>query len=315
MPDDAQPDRRSTDAPLLSVRGLKKVYATDHGDVEAVRDLTFDLRDGELACLVGPSGCGKTTLLKCVSGLLQPSAGEIVLSGRPVDGPPKDMAIVFQEYGRSLFPWLTVRDNIELPLKNAKVPRAERHETSGRALAAVGLDDAGRRYPWQLSGGMQQRVAIARAIAYQPRVMLMDEPFAAVDAQTRADLEDLIRDIWHQLGVTVLFVTHDIDESVYLGERVIVLTSSPTVVQEDITIDLPDQRDQLGTRSMPRFTELRGHVYEQIQRAKEEAGSRTERSPGGPDEPGPAGTEPDAGPGETGNGPAGQPASTADARR
>ena len=317
MPDDAQPGRRSTDGPLLSVRGLKKVYATDHGDVEAVRDLTFDLRDGELACLVGPSGCGKTTLLKCVSGLLRPSGGEIVLGGRAVDGPPKDMAIVFQEYGRSLFPWLTVRDNIELPLKNAKVPRAERHDASRRALSSVGLDDAGRRYPWQLSGGMQQRVAIARAIAYQPRVMLMDEPFAAVDAQTRADLEDLIRDIWHQLGVTVLFVTHDIDESVYLGERVIVLSSSPTVVQEDIAIDLPDERDQLGTRSMPRFTELRGHVYEQIQRAKEEAGSPGDRSSdaGGPDRVGPTGSGHDAGSGETGDGPAGEPAPVADARR
>ena len=126
-------------------------------------------------------------------------------------------------------------------------------------------------YPWQLSGGMQQRVAIARAIAFDPQVLLMDEPFAAVDAQTRADLEDLIRDIWRRTGVTILFVTHDIDESVYLGERVLILSGSPTVVQEDLAIDLPDERDQLTTRSMPRFAELRGHVYEQIQRAKKES--------------------------------------------
>ena len=253
---------------MLSVRGLKKVYQTDGGDIEAVRNLTFDLRAGGLACLVGPSGSGKTTLLKCISGLMAPTEGEVLLDGKRVSGPPKKMAVVFQEYGRSLFPWMRVRDNVELPLKNQGVPKAERDRLVDEALEAVGLAHVPRSYPWQLSGGMQQRVAIARAIAYQPEVLLMDEPFAAVDAQTRADLEDLIRVVWKKLGVTVLFVTHDIDESVYLGERVIILSSSPTVVQEDIVIDLPAERDQLETRSLPRFTELRHHVYEQIQLAK-----------------------------------------------
>ena len=253
---------------MLSVRGLKKVYQTDGGDIEAVRNLTFDLRAGELACLVGPSGSGKTTLLKCISGLMAPTEGEVLLDGKRVSGPPKKMAVVFQEYGRSLFPWMRVRDNVALPLKNQGVPKAERDRLVDEALEAVGLSHVPRSYPWQLSGGMQQRVAIARAIAYQPEVLLMDEPFAAVDAQTRADLEDLIRTIWKKFGVTVLFVTHDIDESVYLGERVIILSSSPTVVQEDIRIDLPVERDQLETRSLPRFTELRHHVYEQIQLAK-----------------------------------------------
>ncbi|KIS26403.1 ABC transporter [Arthrobacter sp. SPG23] len=253
---------------MLSVRGVKKVYQTDGGDIEAVRNLTFDLRPGELACLVGPSGSGKTTLLKCISGLMAPTAGEVLLDGKRVSGPPKKMAVVFQEYGRSLFPWMRVRENVELPLKNQGVPKAERDTLVDEALEAVGLSHVPRSYPWQLSGGMQQRVAIARAIAYQPEVLLMDEPFAAVDAQTRADLEDLIRVVWKKLGVTVLFVTHDIDESVYLGERVIILSSSPTVVQEDIVIDLPDERDQLNTRALPRFTELRHHVYEQIQLAK-----------------------------------------------
>jgi NitT/TauT family transport system ATP-binding protein len=267
---------------MLSVRGLKKVYQTDGGDIEAVRNLTFDLRAGELACLVGPSGSGKTTLLKCISGLMAPTEGEVLLDGKRVSGPPKKMAVVFQEYGRSLFPWMRVRDNVELPLKNQGVPKAERDRLVDEALEAVGLSHVPRSYPWQLSGGMQQRVAIARAIAYQPEVLLMDEPFAAVDAQTRADLEDLIRVVWKKLGVTVLFVTHDIDESVYLGERVIILSSSPTVVQEDITIDLPAERDQLNTRSLPRFTELRHHVYEQIQLAKKghrpaAAGAPTER--------------------------------------
>lgn len=253
---------------MLSVRGLKKVYQTDGGEVEAVRSLNFDLRPGELACLVGPSGSGKTTLFKCISGLMSPTAGEVRLNGEPVVGPPKKMAVVFQEYGRSLFPWMRVRENVELPLKNQGVPKAERDRLVEEALEAVGLSHVPLSYPWQLSGGMQQRVAIARAIAYQPEVLLMDEPFAAVDAQTRADLEDLIRTIWKKLGVTVLFVTHDIDESVYLGERVIILSSSPTVVQEDLVIDLPAERDQLNTRTLPRFTELRHHVYEQIRLAK-----------------------------------------------
>ncbi|MCR2808635.1 MULTISPECIES: ABC transporter ATP-binding protein [unclassified Microbacterium] len=253
---------------LLSVRGLQKIYPTQGGAVEAVRDLTFDLRKGEFVCLVGPSGSGKTTLLKCISGLMAPTAGTVTLDGKIVDGPPRNMALVFQEYGRSLYPWMRVAENVELPLKAAGVPKAERQERVREALEAVGLSHVPKSYPWQLSGGMQQRVAIARAVAYRPEVLLMDEPFAAVDAQTRADLEDLIRSVWKKLGLTVLFVTHDIDESVYLGERVIMLSSSPTVILEDLTVDLPLERDQLETRSDPRFVELRHHVYEQIQLAK-----------------------------------------------
>jgi len=253
---------------LLSVRGLQKIYETDGGPIEAVRDLTFDLGKNELTCLVGPSGSGKTTLLKCIAGLLTPTSGEVILDGKTVTAPPKKMAVVFQEYGRSLFPWLRVAENVELPLKNQGVPKDKRATLVAEALDNVGLAHVPQSYPWQLSGGMQQRVAIARAIAYQPEVLLMDEPFAAVDAQTRADLEDLVRKVRAELGISVLFVTHDIDESVYLGNRVIMLSSSPTVVQEDLIVDLPDERDQLETRSLPRFTELRHHVYEQIQRAK-----------------------------------------------
>jgi len=252
----------------LDVRGLNKVYEGSGRRVEAVRDLTFTVDAGELVCLVGPSGCGKTTLLKCMGGLLTPTAGEVLLGGRKVSGPPPGMAFVFQEYGRSLFPWMRVGENVELPLKQKDLSKARRRELVADALESVGLTEAAGAYPWQLSGGMQQRVAIARALAYEPEVLLMDEPFAAVDAQTRADLEDLVRGLWRERGITILFVTHDIDEAVYLGERVVVLSASPTVVQEQLKVDLPVERDQLHTRVAPRFAELRTHVYEQIQAAK-----------------------------------------------
>jgi NitT/TauT family transport system ATP-binding protein len=252
----------------LEVRGLRKVYEGPGRSVEALADLTFSVEASELVCVVGPSGCGKTTLLRCVAGLLEPTAGEVLLEGARVAAPPPGMAVVFQEYGRSLFPWMTVRANVELPLRAKRLPGGRRDELVTGALDAVGLDDVHGAYPWQLSGGMQQRVAIARAVAYQPHVLLMDEPFAAVDAQTRAELEDLVRSVWHRTGVTIVFVTHDIDEAVYLGQRVLVLSSSPTVVQEDLAVDLPGERDQLGTRSDPRFTQLRTHLYAQIQQAK-----------------------------------------------
>jgi NitT/TauT family transport system ATP-binding protein len=247
---------------MLEVKGLRKVYRSGSREVEALRDLTFTVAAGELVCLVGPSGCGKTTLLRCIAGLLDPTSGEVVV------GDKNGLAIVFQEYGRSLFPWMSVRDNVDLPLRQKKVPKARRREMVAAALTAVGLDGTESAYPWQLSGGMQQRVAIARAVAYEPSILLMDEPFAAVDAQTRADLEDLVRSLWQRLGMTILFVTHDIDEAVYLGQRVLMLSASPTVVQDELTVDLPAERDQLHTRADPRFTAQRTRVYEQIQKAK-----------------------------------------------
>ena len=253
---------------MLEIKGLRKVYGSHGRQVEALRDITFAVEDGQFVCVVGPSGCGKTTLLRCIGGLLAPTAGEARVGGVPVTGPPDGLAVVFQEYGRSLFPWLKVHENVELPLKAKGLPASERKALVGQALAEVGLGEARGAWPWQLSGGMQQRVAIARALAYQPRVLLMDEPFAAVDAQTRAELEDLVRSVWKHFGVTLLFVTHDIDEAVYLGQRVVVLSSSPTVVAEDLTIDLPADRDQLTTRADPRFLELRGRIYSLIQQAK-----------------------------------------------
>ncbi|WP_297084638.1 ABC transporter ATP-binding protein [uncultured Demequina sp.] len=270
------PEAPATDI-ALDLRNVQKTYDTPgRPEVEAIRNLDFRINRGELVCVVGPSGAGKTTLLRSIAGLLDLTAGEVVLDGTAVTGPPEGMAVVFQEYGRSLFPWMTVRQNIELPLKEKGVPKSERKAKVERALAEVSLTEAADQHPWQLSGGMQQRVAIARAVAYEPTVLLMDEPFAAVDAQTRAELEDLVRSLWQHLGVTVLFVTHDIDEAVYLGERVIVLSNRPTVLMEDVDVDLPAERDQLTTRSDPRFGELRGHVYSLIQKAK--AGHRPDES-------------------------------------
>jgi len=258
----------STAVPALEVRHVRKVYESSGRTVEAVGDLDFQVEEGEFVCIVGPSGAGKTTILRCIAGLLDCTAGAIRFEGRTITEPPAGMAVVFQEYGRSLYPWMTVAQNVDLPLKAKRIPRSERRRLVEHALGAVGLGESLTAYPWQLSGGMQQRAAIARAIAFRPDVLLMDEPFAAVDAQTRADLEDLVRRLWQDLGVTVVFVTHDIDESVYLAERVLVLTKSPTRVMAEIEVDLPRERDQLTTRMLPRFAELRAEVYGRIQKSK-----------------------------------------------
>lgn len=262
-----------TASATLEVQGLGKTYTGRGEPVEAIQRLDFTIEAGEFVCIVGPSGAGKTTLLRCLAGLLSPTVGEVVLAGNTITEPPAGLAVVLQEYGRSLFPWLTVAENIELPLKEKRVPAARRKQLVAEALEAVSLKGDGDKYPWQLSGGMQQRVAIARAVAYEPQVLLMDEPFAAVDAQTRFELEDLVRALWERLGVTVVFVTHDIDESIYLAERVLVLSGRPTVLLEDVRIDLGAKRDQLTTRAGAEFARLRTHVYELVQAAKKGARS------------------------------------------
>jgi NitT/TauT family transport system ATP-binding protein len=262
---------------MLRVEHLKKTYGEGDSAVEAIGDLTFEVAEHELVCIVGPSGAGKTTLLKIMAGLLPPTAGEVRLGDQRVDGPPEQMALVFQDYSRSLFPWMTVRQNVMFPLRRRKLAKDEARRLCEEALGSVGLADAAGQYPWQLSGGMQQRVAIARALAYQPQILLMDEPFASVDAQTRADLEDLVLEVRERFGITIVFVTHDIDESVYLSDRVIVITPSPTTVQEVVDVALPHPRDQVATKETAEFAHLRAHVWRSIKRPDEAAGEDDER--------------------------------------
>jgi NitT/TauT family transport system ATP-binding protein len=263
---------RTNGGRLLEIRNVAKTYGSGAKATHAIADVSFAVDDREFVCVVGPSGCGKTTLLKCVGGLLRPSNGEVLLRGRQVTSPPEEMALVFQEYGRSLMPWASVRNNVLLPLRHKQLGRHERKALVEEALEAVGLTAFIDHYPWQLSGGMQQRVAIARALAYQPSILLMDEPFASVDAQTRGDLEDLVLRVREEFAVTILFVTHDIDESVYLSDRVVVLTHAPTKVKEMIEVDLPFPRDQIATKELPDFTHLRGHVYRLIKREQKPSG-------------------------------------------
>ena len=261
---------------LLEISHLGKTYGTGPQATRAIDDVSFSVADREFVCVVGPSGCGKTTLLKCVGGLLRPTTGEVLLRGKRVTAPPEAMALVFQEYGRSLMPWSSVRNNVLLPLRHKRLARPERTRLVEEALDAVGLTRFIDHYPWQLSGGMQQRVAIARALAYQPSILLMDEPFASVDAQTRGDLEDLVLRVREEFAVTIVFVTHDIDESVYLSDRVVVLTHAPTKVKEVIRVDLPFPRDQIETKELPEFAHLRAHVYRLIKREQVDQAQATE---------------------------------------
>ncbi|MBM9432412.1 ABC transporter ATP-binding protein [Flaviflexus equikiangi] len=248
----------------LSIENLHKTYPArnrrDKG-TEVLRDINVDVFDGEFLTIVGPSGAGKTTLLRTVSGLLDSTSGRVLLDGKEIVGPPREIALVFQDYSRSLYPWMTVAKNIGLPLKAHGVERAEIAKRVEAALFNVGLAGVGDRYPWQLSGGMQQRVAIARAVAYRPEVMILDEPFASVDAQTRNDLEDLLLRVKEQTNSTFVFVTHDVDEAVYLSDRVAILSKTPSRIERVIDINLPRERNQLETRALPEFSAYRAEIF------------------------------------------------------
>ena len=260
---------KPTDTIVLEVQNLQKRYGKE-GPL-AVKDISLNVREREFISIVGPSGCGKTTLLKTVCNLLEPSSGQVVLRGRRITSPPPEMVLVFQDYSRSLFPWLTVLGNVVFPLKNEKsLSKEEKERRAKETIQAVGLTNFADHYPWQLSGGMQQRVAIARSVAFRPEILLLDEPFASVDALTREDLEDLVLRLRAKFGMTVLLVTHDIDEAVYLSDRAFVLSSRPSVVVREVLVDLPRPRQQTETRSDPDFLNLRNDIHELITKRSEE---------------------------------------------
>lgn len=257
--DPALPKNRSED-PILAVDSLRKVYNRGRANERlAIDSVTFSVRQGEFMCVVGPSGCGKTTLLRSISGLARPTEGTVTFEGQALTAVPAQLGVVFQDYARSLYPWFTNHDNVALPLKARGMNKADRAARVEEVLESVGLGHVGKQYPWQLSGGMQQRVAIARALSYKPELLLMDEPFASVDAQTRFDLEDLILRVRQEFGVTVVLVTHDIDEAIYLSDRIVVLSQGPSHVREVVTVPLQN-REQLHTRSSEEFLALRAHL-------------------------------------------------------
>jgi NitT/TauT family transport system ATP-binding protein len=252
-------------APILGVSEIGKRYADDRPAV--LTDITFEVAEGELLAIVGPSGCGKTTLLRLLCGLTATTAGDVRFRGRPVLRPPREFAIVFQDYSRSLFPWLNVVRNVAFPLRGQGLTRAEKVARAEAVLAETGLYDVAHTYPWKLSGGMQQRVAIARALVSRPAVLLLDEPFASVDALTRAELQDLLLRIHgdrEHRRVTMVHVTHDIDEAVYLADRVLVLSAAPGRVLGSVAVELPRPRAQTTTRSSPQFLALRNQIYDVI---------------------------------------------------
>jgi NitT/TauT family transport system ATP-binding protein len=250
---------------VLRVRNLRKSYAAPGGTTVALNGVDLEIEAGGFVSIIGPSGCGKSTLLQILAGLTSPTAGDVFFGGARVQGPPHDVVYVFQQYTRSLFPWKTVERNVAFGLEHKGT--MSRNEIAARTQEMIGLVKLSgfeRHYPWQLSGGMQQRVAIARALACRPAVLLMDEPFSAVDALTRAGLQELLRSLWRKLGFTVVFVTHDVDEGVYLSSRVVALTRAPGTIAIDVPIELAEPRDQIATRALPSYLDYRGRLLAQL---------------------------------------------------
>ncbi len=258
----------TADTAKIEIRDINRSFKTrgrGNGPKEfvALKDINLKVTKGEFVAIVGPSGCGKSTLLDILAGLAQPTSGAILIDGKKVTGPALDRGIVLQGY--ALFPWRTVRQNVEFGLEIKKVPKAERRETSTSFINLVGLDGFGDHFPHELSGGMKQRVAIARALAYDPEVLLMDEPFAAVDAQTRETMQDELLRIWEKTGKTIVFVTHSIEEAVFLADRVVVLGTNPGSVKDVLDIDLPRPRHNSDIRSSAEFGWVRHKVWELLQ--------------------------------------------------
>ena len=252
-------------AAYLQARGIRKSYSGASGTTVALAGVDLEIERGSFVSVIGPSGCGKSTLLQIMAGLIPQSEGEVRLEGRVVNAPPRAAIYVFQQYTRSLFPWKTVEDNVAYGLENREpLGRDAIRDRTRELVRLVKLDGFERHYPWQLSGGMQQRVAIARALACRPDVLLMDEPFSSVDALTRVGLQELVLRLWRELGLTVVFVTHDVDEAIYVSTRVVALARAPATVAIDVAIDLPHPRDQITTRALPRYLQYRERLLQQL---------------------------------------------------
>jgi NitT/TauT family transport system ATP-binding protein len=250
---------------ILEVQSLSKSYRQAGGETTiAIGNITCQVEDGEFASFVGPSGCGKTTLLMSIAGLLAPTGGRVILNGKTVAAPPPNLVLLFQEYNKSLFAWRSVLGNVRFGLEARGNHSPEAESKSRELIDLVGLHGFEDHYPWELSGGMQQRVAIARALAYEPQVLLMDEPFGSLDALTRLELEDTLLKLWAELRTTILFITHDIEEAIYLSDRIWVLSRRPSRILQELTIGLPRPRNQVHTRAEPRFMEIRNDIYRQI---------------------------------------------------
>lgn len=247
----------------VQVENLSVRFSSTKRTLEVIGGLSFTINEGQFVSFVGPSGCGKTTMLRCLSGLQRSTEGQILVMGKSMTEPTDGMTLVFQEYNRSLYPWRTVLRNVMLPIED-KMKKGEAEKLSLGLLHDVGLEGFGNYFPWQLSGGMQQRVAIARALAPQPKILLMDEPFASVDAQTRMVLEDQILRIWSDRHLTILFVTHDIDEAIYLSQTVMVLSSRPAHIIDQIPIDLSYPRNQVNTRAEEGFASYRSRIHQKL---------------------------------------------------
>jgi NitT/TauT family transport system ATP-binding protein len=251
----------TTNGESLSLQGVTKIFGPPATGLVAVKSVDLEVKAGEFLAIVGPSGCGKSTLLQVVAGLLQPTAGRVFMGSKDVTGEAAHMVYLFQQYSKSLLPWQTVEQNVAFSFAHRmRLSRAATRERCGEFLAMVGLADFAKHYPWQLSGGMQQRVAIARALAAEPSVLLLDEPFSSVDALTRLDLHALMLDLWTQKRFTALLVTHDVDESVFLADRIAVLSHRPGTIREIVETKLPRPRSTMETHASPRFIEVRQHI-------------------------------------------------------
>jgi NitT/TauT family transport system ATP-binding protein len=262
----APSDRRARTAPdpLIVFAGVSLAFAGK----AVLENVDLSIARGEIVCIVGPSGCGKTTALRLASGLIAPTAGRVAFDGAPLQGPRRDVAVVFQDYGKALLPWRNAAGNVSLALEAAGVPRRLRAPRIAALLAKVGLPHHADKYPAQMSGGMQQRLQIARCLAQEPIALMMDEPFGALDAMTRQELQDELLKIVASSGATVFFVTHDLEEAIYLGDRVIGLLPHPGRVGVEVAIDLPRPRDQVVTREAPEFLRLRRELYDFIKGAE-----------------------------------------------